>query len=173
RRTSTVLETRGRAMKVSTGNRGVGAMADPATGRAKLTLSKVDWMGGRADRLRRDDEGNPRQALPVLLALRGTRRPAGPGLPVPRVRPIRGGPPETDGSPRRVRRTGRGGPPKEAGGDPREGRPAVTRSPYRSPGHSKPGHAGAGETLRVVPRGRRGASARLDPSGRRDPRRAR
>src|SRR5947209_2675351 len=129
RRTSTVLETRGRAMKVSTGNRGVGAMADPATGRAKLTLSKVDWMGGRADRLRRDDEGNPRQALPVLLALRRTRRSAGPGVPVPRVRPIRGGPPEVDRSPRRVRGTGRGRPPKEAGGDSREGQPVVTRSP--------------------------------------------
>jgi len=33
-------------------------------------------MEGRADRLRRNDEGDPRQALPVLLALRRTRRSA-------------------------------------------------------------------------------------------------
>src|SRR5207302_11014821 len=90
-----------------------GGHAGPVAGRAELTLSKVDWMEGRADRLRRNDEGDPRQALPVLLALRRTRRSAGPGVPVPRVRPIRGGPPEVDRRPRRVRGTARATPPNE------------------------------------------------------------
>src|SRR6266567_4013781 len=133
-------------MNVSSGNGGVGAMETSASGTMKLTLSKVDLIGGRADRLWRDDEGDPRSALPVLLALRRTGREAGPGVPVPWARPVRGGPPEADGGPRRVRGTGRGGPPKEACGDPGESRPAVTRSPYRVRGHPKSGHAGAGET---------------------------
>src|SRR5439155_1074651 len=65
-----------------------------------LTLNKVEPIPTRADRLRRDHERDPRTAVPVFLALRGTRRPAGPGLPLPRRPPVGGGAREARGGPR-------------------------------------------------------------------------
>src|SRR6266571_2348563 len=117
RRTSNGSPNARRPKRVSSGNHGVGGHTGPYRRWVLLTLSKVNPFPGRADRLWPDDEGDPRSALPVLLALRGPGRPAGPGVPIPRLRPIRSGPAAARGGPRRVPRASGRGAPAPTGGD--------------------------------------------------------
>src|SRR5207249_10125078 len=94
-----------------------------------LTLNKVEPIPTRADRLRRDHERDSRAAVPVFLALRGTRRPAGPGLPLPRRPPLGRGAREARRGPRCLPRTPGRRTPAPPGRDLGACPPAVGQRP--------------------------------------------
>src|SRR5205823_8235455 len=110
----------------------------------------------------RDDEGDPRPALPLLLAIRGPRRASGAGLPLPRPRAVRGRPPEAGGGPRCVRGGTHRGDPTTSRGDSGPCPPDVRTKPFSiRKAIATSAHADPPAALRHVPRDRGFAAARM------------
>src|SRR5207247_8957868 len=101
------------------------------------SLNKVEPIRPRADRLRRHHEADPRATVPVFLALRGARRPAGPSLPVPRRPPLGGRATEARGGPRCLPGTPDRGAPAPARRDLGPRPPAVDGKGLRPRGPSE------------------------------------